>query len=174
MYPVNGKISSYYGNRILNGKNDFHYGIDFSVPVGTPVITTIGGTLSFQYGVERGLYAVLTNGNTKEYLQHLKNIKSVLKKTYNLGDVIGYSGNSGYSTGPHLHWGLNVNNEWVNPLNYIGGSWKIADTVIEKDEILISTVENVESKLNMYLIYFILFCLIIFSIYKIYIEGGIV
>ena len=130
--PCKGKISSPYGWRIhpVYHTKKFHDGIDIAVPVGTPVkavydgiVLSSGPAKGYGYWVE--IQHNLQNGSvvTSEY-GHLSswNVKQgqIVKK----GDIIAKSGNSGASTGPHLHLTIrkivNKNKKIpVDPSNYI-------------------------------------------------------
>lgn len=96
------------------GKPKPHTGIDFGVPVGTPVRAALSGTVRGWGNTDaiKGCYSfgkwILidhANGLSTVYL-HLSNINVTKGQSVNTGDVIGNSGNSGYSTGPHLHFGV--------------------------------------------------------------------
>jgi murein DD-endopeptidase MepM/ murein hydrolase activator NlpD len=109
-FKENHAISQYFGGA--------HDGIDFKTPTGTEIIASHDGVISFQgtdqYG---GLYIDITNGNLKTRYLHLS--KFALKNWNNVavakGQLIGYSGNTGKSTGPHLHYAVFVNNIATNP-----------------------------------------------------------
>ncbi len=115
--PVEGRVSSPFGPRW--GRH--HDGKDYAVPVGTPVKAAAGGTVvhvgrSGGYGNtviiehQRGmqtLYAHLNSYNVRQ------------GQYVNRGQVIAYSGNTGRSTGPHLHFEVRVNGRPVNPVNYL-------------------------------------------------------
>ena len=88
-----------------------HNGIDFRAPVGTPIKSSANGTIAGTgdtdvqcRGVSFGKWILIKydNGLAVTY-GHLSNISSSPGQTVRAGDVVGYSGNSGYSTGPHLH-----------------------------------------------------------------------
>lgn len=86
-----------------------HNGRDYGTPVGTPILAPHGGTVKetdyFDSG-GYGWYVKITNEKEGSVLAHFKE-KSPLKPgdTVKAGDLIGYSGNTGNSSGPHLHWG---------------------------------------------------------------------
>ena len=118
-----GRISSYFGYR--NAPNayatTYHRGIDWATPTGTSVMASCGGTViqagwSGSYG-----YMVLIQhpaGMQTRYA-HLSRINVSVGQTVRQGDVIARSGNTGNSTGPHLHFELIQNGTPVNPLSYI-------------------------------------------------------
>ena len=117
--PIDGVITSEFGmrehpvyRRIL-----FHTGTDFSAPVGTKVMVTADGTVAFS-GFDRGYgkKVVIDHGNG--YLTiyaHLS--KAVIRQGQHVrqGDTIAFSGNTGLSTGPHLHYEVRKDNIVVNP-----------------------------------------------------------
>ena len=118
-----GYISSEFGPRRdpFTGEYEFHTGIDFSAPAGTPVYATGGGkVVAVGYDKRLGLFVKI---------KHLKNIytlyghlsKVVVKKgqIVQKGQVIGYVGSTGRSTGPHLHYQVSVNGVVVNPRAYL-------------------------------------------------------
>jgi murein DD-endopeptidase MepM/ murein hydrolase activator NlpD len=121
--PVDGaRISSGFGMRFhpVLGYTRMHKGVDFAVPVGTPVMASGAGTIEFE-GKEHGYgnFVLLNNGNGYETAYgHLSRFApSVHKGTHvRQGQVIAYSGNTGLTTGPHLHYEIRVHGKQVNPL----------------------------------------------------------
>ena len=97
-----------------------HYGVDYGAPVGTPVQVTADGTVSFlgrNGGAGRMIRVRHPNGYETHYL-HLSRYASGISKGTRIvqGQVIGYVGSSGLSTGPHLDYRVQQNGRWVNPL----------------------------------------------------------
>ncbi|HWR01349.1 MAG TPA: M23 family metallopeptidase [Chlorobaculum sp.] len=120
--PITGMISSDFGMRehpILK-RVLFHAGTDFSAPVGTKVIVTADGTVAFS-GFDRGFGKTVIINHANGYqtvYAHLS--KTVIRQGQhvNRGDVIAFSGNTGLSTGPHLHYEVHKDNVQVNPIGY--------------------------------------------------------
>ena len=120
--------SSPYGWRIhpLTKKREFHQGLDIKTRAGVPVIAAADGTVS---KIERNGYlgktVEITHGGDqfKTLYAHLKGYADGLKVGHEVvrGDIIGYVGNTGRSTGSHLHYGIYdaKREKWVNPINYI-------------------------------------------------------
>lgn len=115
------RISSNFNPRRLNpvtGRIAPHKGVDFSMPVGTPVLSVGDGevVISKRSGAA-GNYVVIRHG--RQYTTHYMHLKKLLVtpgQKVKRGDRIALSGNTGRSTGPHLHYELWVNNQAVNPL----------------------------------------------------------
>jgi murein DD-endopeptidase MepM/ murein hydrolase activator NlpD len=117
------RVASGFGSRIdpIYRTRKFHAGMDFTSPVGTPVNTTGDGVVesieSKQWGY--GNCIVINHGyGYKTRYAHLKKFKVRPGQKVVRGEVIGYVGNTGKSTGPHLHYEVIKNNEPVNPANY--------------------------------------------------------
>ena len=115
-------VSSYYGYRInpITGLEEFHRGIDIAVPEGTTVYATHVGTIAEAGYDERfGNYVVISdsNGYTTKY-GHLQVINVSVGQSVRKGTVLGKSGNTGASTGSHLHLECLYNGEYYNPLFY--------------------------------------------------------
>jgi len=112
-WPLKGPISGVYGSqRILNGiPKSPHFGIDISVPKGTPVLAPAGGIISLADNLYYSGYTVILNHGLKvnSTFLHLDEIKAEVGDKVNRGDLIGFSGNSGRSTGPHLDWRIDWN-----------------------------------------------------------------
>ncbi len=121
--PVDGaRISSGFGMRFhpILGYSRMHKGIDFAVPVGTPVMAAGGGTVQSEgWAGGYGNFLVVNHGNTYSTgYGHLSRFAPGLHRGSHVhqGEVIAYSGNTGMSTGPHLHYEIRINNVQVNPL----------------------------------------------------------
>ncbi|MBU0462760.1 MAG: M23 family metallopeptidase [Proteobacteria bacterium] len=122
--PVNGGwITSKFGYRTspFTGQKDFHSGIDISNRSGTEIIASADGRISY---AARKMYignmVVIDHGhglNTR--YGHLKKILVKEGQKVKRGDVIALLGNTGQSTGPHVHYEIQLNGTPVNPLNYI-------------------------------------------------------
>jgi len=122
-WPLKGWITSGFGSRLdpFSGALTFHEGVDIVNDVGTPVKATADGVVSMA-GWEKsfGYTVVINHGNgyTTRYGHMLKYICSegqCIKK----GQVIGYLGNTGRSTAPHLHYEVRLNGVAVNPVKYL-------------------------------------------------------
>ena len=107
-WPLKGKITGVYGSqRILNGvPKSPHYGIDIAVPIGTPVYAPASGVISLADDLYySGLTVILNHGlNVNSTFLHLSEIKVSIGDKVSRGQLIGLSGNTGRSTGPHLDW----------------------------------------------------------------------
>lgn len=94
-----------------------HHGIDYAIPTGTAIKAAYGGKVIF--AGRKGGYGktviIKHPGGYKTLYAHLNSYKVHVGKKVKIGALIAYSGNTGRSTGPHLHFGLSVNNRWINP-----------------------------------------------------------
>ena len=118
-----GRISDYFGRRRdpFTGKPRMHHGMDFTGPVGTEIYATGDGKVvkaefsHFGYGKE----VVIDHGfGYKTIYAHLRKIEVETGDEVSRGDVIGTLGNTGRSTGPHLHYEIRSNHRPVNPMHY--------------------------------------------------------
>ena len=118
-WPVKGKITGVYGSqRILNDvAKSPHFGIDISVPNGTKVIAPASGTVTLTEDLYySGLTVILNHGlNLNSTFLHLSEINVKLGDIVNRGSLIGLSGNTGRSTGPHLDWRMDWNGKRLDP-----------------------------------------------------------
>jgi murein DD-endopeptidase MepM/ murein hydrolase activator NlpD len=99
----------------------FHYGIDFTAPVGTDIYSTGDGVVEQIESSQRGYgnSIIIDHGyGMKTLYAHLVRFNVRKGQKVKRGDIIGYVGNSGLSTAPHLHYEVLRNNEKVNPINY--------------------------------------------------------
>jgi len=125
--PVSNKklkrIASGFGNRIdpVYKIPKFHAGLDFTAPIGTPIYATADGivkTANFNAG-GYGNHVIINHGYGYETLYgHMVRIKARQGEHVKRGEVIGYVGNSGKSTGPHCHYEVLKNGQHVNPIYF--------------------------------------------------------
>jgi murein DD-endopeptidase MepM/ murein hydrolase activator NlpD len=116
-------VGSGFGQREdpFNGEGAFHSGIDIEAPYGTPVRATADGEVSgAAMGAGYGRAVVLNHGHDVMTLYgHLSAIAVLPGQHVILGQVIGYVGQTGRATGPHLHYEVRVHNVPVNPHKYL-------------------------------------------------------
>lgn len=100
------KITSQFGKDILKGKERWHNGIDIGIPIGTPIYAVADGTVKVVKNDQNGygLYIVVDHGKYGSLYAHLSKFNCKIGQSIKAGDLIAYSGNSGSSTGPHLHF----------------------------------------------------------------------
>lgn len=123
IYPVSGRISSGFGKRKApkKGASTYHKGVDFAIPTGTAVMASCGGTVTragWGSGYGYCVYIQHPDGRSTRY-GHLSKVLVKAGQTVRQGEKIALSGNTGVSTGPHLHFEILINGAQVNPLNYI-------------------------------------------------------
>ncbi|HLN60713.1 MAG TPA: peptidoglycan DD-metalloendopeptidase family protein [Symbiobacteriaceae bacterium] len=122
-WPTVGPLTDDFGWRVhpVYGTEAFHDGMDIGVGSGTPLVAAAGGTvvMASRYG-GYGLVVRIDHGNglMTEYA-HLSQIDVSVGEEVSAGEHIGYSGNTGVSTGPHLHFMVLLWGEPVNPLDYL-------------------------------------------------------
>ena len=130
--PLDGaRLSSSFGMRKhpISGFNKMHKGIDFAAPKGTPVYAGGSGTIE-RAGMNGGYGKYIRIRHNNEYktaYAHLSSFKKGISKgvRVNQGEVIGYVGSTGVSTGPHLHYEIIYQNKQINPLTLKLPSGKI-------------------------------------------------
>lgn len=116
--PVNGPITSGYGMRSMGN----HTGIDFGAPTGTPIYAAGSGyvkKVSPGYSGGYGNMVVIGHGNYDTLYAHMSKIATTTGTYVEKGQIIGYVGNTGRSTGPHLHFEVRVGGKPVNPTSYL-------------------------------------------------------
>lgn len=121
IWPTSGRISSYFGPRVLNGSSGYHSGLDIATGYGTAIIAADGGTVTFAgWRGGYGNLVILTHDNgTQTYYAHCSSISaSVGQKVYR-GQTIAKVGSTGNSTGNHLHFEVRVGGQAVNPMGYL-------------------------------------------------------
>lgn len=124
--PVeNAALTSGYGMRthpVLGGRRA-HKGIDLAMPTGTPVYATADGVVSkAEWFSSYGLYISLEHGAAiQTRYGHLSRLNVASGQKVTKGDIIGYVGSTGRSTGPHLHYEVRIAGNSVNPVPYLQG-----------------------------------------------------
>lgn len=117
-------VTCSYGPRThpLWGYQSFHYGVDLAAGQGTPIYAIASGTVTTAtYGEANGYYVALSHGNGYGSLYaHMTKYTVSVGQYVSQGEIIGYVGSTGWSTGPHLHFEIHLNGAAVNPMNYIG------------------------------------------------------
>jgi murein DD-endopeptidase MepM/ murein hydrolase activator NlpD len=123
LWPVQGKVTSSFGERQdpFNDEGAFHSGIDIATTYGDAVRVTADGTvLKAGMGNGYGREIIIDHGQGVETLYaHLSGFAVTAGQEVHRGDVIGFVGSSGRSTGPHLHYEVRINNTPVNPHQYL-------------------------------------------------------
>ena len=160
-------ISSYYGYRKNpnTGDEELHRGVDIAVPTGTMVHAAHDGTvMEAAYDSYYGNYVVITDskGYTTKYA-HMDSLTVSVGQSVKKGDTVGKSGNTGSSTGSHLHIECLYNGEYYNPLFYfeagtqtiygetLGGTGGETGNVIPPDSYDDATVQALMTEANRYL-----------------------
>jgi murein DD-endopeptidase MepM/ murein hydrolase activator NlpD len=121
--PVENNISSMYGNkRVFNGQlKSYHNGVDFRAPLGTPAVAANTGIVRLAKNLFYSGDAVIIDHGTNIFTiyGHLSKIKVAAGQRIEKGQLIGLTGATGRASGPHLHWGIKINEVAVNPLQFV-------------------------------------------------------
>ena len=125
LWPALGRISGVYGSqRVVNGKPlRPHYGVDVAALPGTPVRASAAGTVSLAHGdlYFSGKTVIVDHGLGVSTLYiHMQELRVATGDRVTQGQIIGTIGSTGRSTGPHLHWGLNLGQEYLDPATVVG------------------------------------------------------
>ena len=122
--PVDGvRLSSDYGMRthpVLGGRRG-HKGVDLAGPTGTPIHATADGIVSrADWFSSYGLYVSLEHGGSLQTRYgHMSRLNVAAGQRVRKGEIIGYVGSTGRSTGPHLHYEVRIAGAAVNPVPYL-------------------------------------------------------
>lgn len=122
--PISGgRLSSKFGRRKspTKGASTYHKGVDWATPVGTAVVASSGGTVikaGWGSGYGYCVYIQHPGGRVTRY-GHLSKVLVKTGQQVSQGTKIALSGNTGVSSGPHLHFEILINGAQVNPLNYL-------------------------------------------------------
>lgn len=120
---IAGRISSYFGPRTspTAGASSYHKGIDIAAASGTPIVAAGDGSVIIStYSSSAGNYIMLSHGNgLYTVYMHCSRLLVGVGENVKKGQQIATVGSTGISTGAHLHFGVSVSGEYVNPLNYV-------------------------------------------------------
>lgn len=128
IWPVPGftRITSGFKQRLhpIDKVVKQHEGIDIAAPVGTPAVAVTNGKVVYVGWLGAYGKAVVVRDMVHDYLYaHLSDYAVSVDDEINIGDIIAYTGNTGKSTGPHLHFGISIGNfrkgKWINPLDIV-------------------------------------------------------
>jgi murein DD-endopeptidase MepM/ murein hydrolase activator NlpD len=124
IWPVDGPVVSGFGSRTINGSYEYHPGIDIAVGEGTAIRAAMTGTVSLQQSeAESGGYGNYTcidhGGGLSTCYAHQSSFVASLGQSVSQGDVIGYTGCTGYCLGPHLHFEVRINGSVTDPMGYL-------------------------------------------------------
>jgi len=149
----NAIISSGYGNRNINGRQEKHDGIDYAMKEGSSVRSPISGTITYsgQYDkkdISKGFgnfVSVKDSNGYNHIFGHLKKPLGKVGDRVSAGDMVGLSGNTGNSTGPHLHYGIRKNifdrGTGIDPNKYLGRGTD-SDYTVGDNKVKESKVDN--------------------------------
>lgn len=123
IWPISGTVSSGFGPRGSPGGigSTYHEGLDISVPEGTPIRAAASGTVIMaSYNGGYGNYTCIDHGSgLSTCYAHQSSFAVSSGQSVSQGQVIGYSGNTGASTGPHLHFEVRINGAAQDPMGYL-------------------------------------------------------
>jgi peptidoglycan DL-endopeptidase CwlO len=124
IWPVDGAVVSGFGSRTINGSYEYHPGIDIAVGEGTPIRAAMSGTVSLQQSdAESGGYGNFTcidhGGGLSTCYAHQSSFVATFGQSVSQGDIIGYTGCTGYCLGPHLHFEVRINGSVTDPMGYL-------------------------------------------------------
>ena len=117
-------LTSAFGMRLhpVYGYYRMHNGVDLACAQGTPIYASRSGQVTVaSYGTDAGYYVSINHGDGfASVYMHMTHYIVTAGSYVEQGQIIGYVGSTGASTGPHLHFGISYNGTYVNPMNYIG------------------------------------------------------
>lgn len=119
-YPITSPFDLNRFHPVLK-TNKPHKGIDFGAPQGTPVYATANGLVEIsRFSKSAGNWVMINHHNGyKTVYMHLSTLAQKENARVKRGDIIGYVGSTGYSTGPHLHYEVRLNNDPLNPKRFL-------------------------------------------------------
>ena len=122
-WPVRGRVNSEYGKRTSpwGGATEHHAGLDISTPTGTPVVCPAPGkVLLAGGGGDYGRHVIVEHANgVRSLYGHLSKVEVKAGQRVEKGEILGLTGSTGRSTGPHLHYELRVAGQTVNPRKFL-------------------------------------------------------
>ncbi len=152
---IGGYISSGYGRRIhpVTGKVKIHRGLDFGVNIGTPIYAPADGVIEVVRSSNQGSGNFLRLQHSYGFTSSYSHLKSFAVKTGDFvskGDLIGHSGNSGLTSGPHLHYEIRFVGRPLNPRPFVDWNINNFDSIFTKITTVQwnSLVEGIEMRVS--------------------------
>ena len=121
IWPTEGTLTSYYGYRRISVGSSYHQGVDIAAYTGTEIYASDGGTVIFSgtYGGYGNMIKIEHDNGDITYYAHCSKLLKKSGETVKQGELIAYMGNTGVSTGSHLHFEIRIGGEQsVDPLEY--------------------------------------------------------
>ncbi|MGB9848822.1 MAG: peptidoglycan DD-metalloendopeptidase family protein [Moorellaceae bacterium] len=135
--PQYREVTSPFGERInpMTGLLSFHEGADIAAPEGTPVYAVLGGVVTLAGWDDALGYCLVVSspGGVRVMYGHLSRFTVVVGDQVGAGQTIAYSGNTGWSTGPHLHLQVEVNGRSCDPMEWLGMASGGTDRMVGSD-----------------------------------------
>jgi murein DD-endopeptidase MepM/ murein hydrolase activator NlpD len=127
LWPVDGRLIGSFGKRSdpFSGEQAFHYGVDLSAPIGSPIRAAADGTVveaSYSGGGFGRLVVIDHGGGVRTYYAHLSRIDVIAGQEVRRGEIVGALGRSGRTTAPHLHYEVRIGGNPVNPYMFLARS----------------------------------------------------
>ncbi|MDO4438735.1 MAG: peptidoglycan DD-metalloendopeptidase family protein [Eubacteriales bacterium] len=121
--PSSSRITSKFGDREspTEGASSNHKGVDIGAPKGSPIIAAAAGDVVIAtYSASAGNYVMINHGGgVYTVYMHMNSISCKVGDSIEKGGSVGTVGSTGYSTGPHLHFGIRNNGTYIDPLKYV-------------------------------------------------------
>lgn len=144
------RISSGFGYRYLYGKREYHNALDFPLNQGTPILASEDGEV--EHAGPKGGYGNLVminhEGSYQTRYAHLSSVAVTAGERVTRGQVIAYSGNTGRSTGPHLHYEVRYNGVAVDPSHFISLRPDIPNITRTETTYRVVSTNKIETALN--------------------------
>lgn len=130
--PSSAYITSVFGYRVhpIFGTTKYHSGVDIAANAGSNICAAASGTVAIaEYSASYGNYVVIYHANGMSTLYaHMSSMAVSAGQSVSQGQLIGYVGSTGWSTGPHLHFEVRVNGSCVDPLSYYSMSFSYSSS----------------------------------------------
>jgi murein DD-endopeptidase MepM/ murein hydrolase activator NlpD len=122
LWPCRGRITSSFGYRVhpIVGYTCMHEGLDIAAPSGEPIVASANGVVQYRgFSGRYGNLLILRHGLYQTVYGHLQQMLVREGQMVQRGDLIGYVGRTGMTTGPHLHYEIRKSEKVLNPMQYI-------------------------------------------------------
>ena len=138
-YNINARSPYGWRTHPITGRRTFHHGVDVALPVGTTLVAPADGVVAHKGSGSSGGYTLIVKhaDNVFTVYYHLQKPSHLLVGSrFEQGEVIAHSGNTGASTGPHLHWEVRKSRRWgdtVDPVPFLQGSPSVTPPPLKVD-----------------------------------------